>query len=995
MSTSELLHRGAGSVWDRWDPHIHTPNTILNDQFAGEDAWDAFLKKLENSDPRIRALGITDYLSIEQYEEVLRHKAAGRLPDVGLIFPNVEMRFGIATAKGAGVNVHLLFSNEDPNHVAEIKRFLERLEFEYQGEAFRCSRADLIKLGRRHDASADTDTKALAVGANQFKVEFSQLKSEWKKSEWVRRNCLVAVAAGRNDGTSGLRDDANSFAALRKSIEAFAHIVFSATPAQIEFWLGRRAAPVEELESEWGGLKPCLHGSDAHSLDRAGEPDGRRFCWLKGDLSFETLRQACIEPAGRAHIGESPPRGAHASKTIRSLRVTNAPWMTPSSVPLNAGLVAVIGARGSGKTALADLIASAGLAISNQINKKSFVARAKEHLTESRADIDWESGEVTGNELCHADIEDLLDTPRVQYLSQQFVDDLCSSDGLSDALIGEIERVIFNAHSSEEREGASSFKELRDLRLASAIEQRQRCEQEFELASDLLASERQLEQGLPVLEKQKSEITKQIQQDERDKKALVSKGQETRAKRHADLVTALEARRRSLEKAQAKVRALAALKNDVSHLRTTVAPQWLDQIKEVRIDAGLTKEEWERFKLVFSGDVDRTIEDLSAKAAEAAKTISGHQPGMEGGNEGLDPATPLIPEGLDLSIAPIGLLQAEVSRLQKEIGVDALNAKKFAALSEKISKQGKTLEKLEREIDKAKTADERIRVLVERQKAAYKGIFQAIVAIESQLTELYAPLKRSLSESVGPLGQLGFAVRRKVDIARWASDGEQLLDLRKTGPFKGRGALLDAAKVKLLTAWQAGTPEDASTALSEFIKENEQALKSHKPEGEELRQWIAKVSKWLHGTAHIEISYGVQFDGLDIESLSPGTRGIVLLLLYLAIDEEDDRPLVIDQPEENLDPQSIFDELVSRFRSAKTRRQIIIVTHNANLVVNTDADQVIVASAGKQEARKLPAIQYESGGLENPAIRKKVCSILEGGERAFKERARRLRFEAN
>jgi predicted ATPase len=66
-------------------------------------------------------------------------------------------------------------------------------------------------------------------------------------------------------------------------------------------------------------------------------------------------------------------------------------------------------------------------------------------------------------------------------------------------------------------------------------------------------------------------------------------------------------------------------------------------------------------------------------------------------------------------------------------------------------------------------------------------------------------------------------------------------------------------------------------------------------------------------------------------------------LLYLAIDKEDDRPLIIDQPEENLDPKSIFDELVPLFREVKSRRQIIIVTHNANLVVNTDADQVIVA----------------------------------------------------
>lgn len=131
---------------------------------------------------------------------------------------------------------------------------------------------------------------------------------------------------------------------------------------------------------------------------------------------------------------------------------------------------------------------------------------------------------------------------------------------------------------------------------------------------------------------------------------------------------------------------------------------------------------------------------------------------------------------------------------------------------------------------------------------------------------------------------------------------------------------------------------------------------------------------------------------MDIERLSPGTRGIVLLLLYLAVDSDDDRPLLIDQPEENLDPQSIFQELVHRFRLARTRRQIVIVTHNANLVVNTDADQVIVAKCGLHRPGQLPEITYESGGLENPLIRKHVCDILEGGEAAFRERAKRLRI---
>ncbi len=115
------------------------------------------------------------------------------------------------------------------------------------------------------------------------------------------------------------------------------------------------------------------------------------------------------------------------------------------------------------------------------------------------------------------------------------------------------------------------------------------------------------------------------------------------------------------------------------------------------------------------------------------------------------------------------------------------------------------------------------------------------------------------------------------------------------------------------------------------------------------------------------------------------------MLLYLALDDADDRPLIIDQPEENLDPKSIFDELVPLFLEAKSKRQVIMITHNANLVVNTDADQVIVARSEPHPPGQLPPIGYVSGGLESEKIREAVCDILEGGEQAFQERARRLR----
>ncbi|MDS4055354.1 MAG: hypothetical protein FAZ92_01850 [Accumulibacter sp.] len=103
-------------------------------------------------------------------------------------------------------------------------------------------------------------------------------------------------------------------------------------------------------------------------------------------------------------------------------------------------------------------------------------------------------------------------------------------------------------------------------------------------------------------------------------------------------------------------------------------------------------------------------------------------------------------------------------------------------------------------------------------------------------------------------------------------------------------------------------------------------------------------------------------------------------------------PAETDPPtQESPDPAIALIPANADLRDAKKRRQIIIVTHNANLVVNTDADQVIVAQCGPHQPGQLPPITYECGSLENPLIRQHVCDILEGGERAFKERAKRLR----
>jgi hypothetical protein len=171
------------------------------------------------------------------------------------------------------------------------------------------------------------------------------------------------------------------------------------------------------------------------------------------------------------------------------------------------------------------------------------------------------------------------------------------------------------------------------------------------------------------------------------------------------------------------------------------------------------------------------------------------------------------------------------------------------------------------------------------------------------------------------------------------------------GPFRGIGSLEKIATEKLANAWETGDASAVSLAMTEFRDTYQEALLEKAPysrtDQSNYRPWTRRFAQWLYSTSHISIEYGIKYDGIDIQKLSPGTRGIVLILLYLALDDADDRPLIIDQPEENLDPKLIYDELVPLFQAAKYKRQVIIVTHNANLVVGTACALKIVLSIGR------------------------------------------------
>lgn len=985
LTILRMIWNPRGSIWHRWDPHIHAPGTLLSDQFNGD--WEGYLSAIEKSEPIIRALGVTDYFCIQAYKEVRRRKQEdNRLKNVFCIFPNVELRLDMKTAKLKPLNIHLLFSPDDPNHEYEIERILGKLKFTFSDRDYACSRPELIALGKAFDPKQTDNEGAHRLGANLFKVSFPDLVAAFRSErKWLAKNCIVAVAGSSTDGTSGFQED-DSFAAFRQSVENFADVIFAGTPKQRDFWLGKHPDfPPEKIEATYRSLKPCVHGCDAHRTEKVGRPDLDRFCWIKGDLSFETLRQAIIEPGDRVRVDSTSPPGPSDSETLEGIKVNDAPWLAKTELRLNPGLITIIGARGSGKTALMEFLAAGANAIGSTPGDSSFLNRAGALLGNATVDLTWRDDRSTNAPLRNSiDWSDDEANAEVCYLSQQFVERLCSSAGLGTELRIEMERVVFEATPLDERMQCDSFDELANLSLISSAKKREELQQSILEIGDLVLREEILREKFPNLTTSIEAQKKQIEVVQKELRELLPKDKEAhtaKLRELEDLCTKLES---NIQALRLRRKFLVDLEADVKQTVESREPMRFQELRRRYVGTNLSEDEWEAFRMIFEGDVSPILNNAVLNLDRSIRLA------IEG-----DPEKPLDPTKVSPSVLPLNQLTALRDSVKKEVGIDAERQKKYDVLQRALSQAEITLRRIEDEHALAKGAPARRADLLTRRRNEYAEVFKTFVEEETALDNLYGPLRDQLKKSKGTLGKLAFTVERKVNLKAWVKKGEKLLDLRQASAFRGYGALEALATQHLLDPWSTGGPEEVAEAMEkfrqDFYEELQKALREFK-DAEEKRSRIQEVAAWLFDTGHINVQYGITYEGTPIERLSPGTRGIVLLLMYLALDTQDRRPLLIDQPEENLDPHSVNSELVPHFRSAKQRRQVVMVTHNANLVVNTDADQVIIATSEQNGAGGLPTINYTSGSIENPKIRKSVCELLEGGRRAFIERARRYRM---
>lgn len=987
-----------GSLWRKWDFQVHTPASHLNNQF-GHD-WDLYVQGLFRTAiaKDLAAIALTDYFTIDGYKRVRqdyldRPEKLAELftPDEVAsiqkirVFPNVEFRLNKIIDNSSRVNAHVLLS--DALSIRDIEEnFLHDLEFTEEAQPQSTAQKRKLKVENLRELGARLQTEhakfqdagdALFVGMMNAVVDDDSILKGLGDSRFKDKFLFCVVA---DEDLPKLKWDSQAHHS-RKVLIQRSDALFSGNPSTRSWALAQ--PPYTDGEAhfmkEFISLKACLHGSDAHGLQEIGHPCTKRgdknhscdpaspevcelrYCWIKGDATFEGLRQILHEPADRAFIGPSTPDFHDKARTLSSVTLSDGQgWFADAEIPLNPSMVSIIGQKGSGKSALADLIAyAAGSWIAD--DEGCFLHRADPHLDGLTVTLHWADGTSTSETVGGS----LSDARLVRYLSQNYVERICARDGMTRELVREIEQVIFSYLDPVDTLNASDFAELRAMKTASVTAESGRLKTEI---STVIRDEfviRDLQAKLP---EKRTRLATLTTEREGLAKQLPAPASEAEAK----VLAELQAKREAL----ARVQQLAASGKHVSQRLTDLGSRmeafslqidrFYEEIKPALAEAGIPETAWPAFKPTFSLDYRKPIQDRAAELAQKQAELEGGDPPAAG---------------------TIRKITAEIAELSKQELTDKARQERTRQIQVRIATINLELGRLETEIETTAADAKRLEGIQTRRFDAYQNYFANLAKEQAVLQSLYDPIRDQLNAQALLKGKdLEFAIRWNANIDSWLSRGEALFDQRRTIPHVTYDQLGKAARKGLLPAWTSGDAVRARDAIDAFLQPFRDA---GAPQTYLRANVTAKdLLTWIFEVDHITLDYGLKFNNSDLESLSPGTKGIVLLMLYLGMDVNDTRPLIVDQPDENLDNESIYALLTPYFRTAKIRRQIIVITHNPNLVVNSDTEQVVIATGEKQESG-FPVIHYSSGALENPETRQQVCNILEGGNEAFLKRDRR------
>ena len=908
-----------GSEWRKWDLHIHTKSTNKNDNFTSPD-FDSFcvtmLKKALEKD--IRAIGITDYFGLDNFKKVksfiddidscsgFNEDERNNIKNIFLL-PNVELRMLPATDSGGLINIHCIFNPDS--------ELLEKLENDFFGSledsgGNKMNRAGIIALGKSSDNNLDGDG-AYKKGIEEFHLEPSNLIKLFKDKPELKENVIIAVSNSNNDGASALQEhyklfenEPGSLDAVRSNIYKLSNAIFSGNPSDREFFLGNKNGCDEQLViHKCGSLKPCIHGSDAHTEDKLFNPDENRYCWIKADLTFDGLKQILCEPEDRVKIQANKPEEKSGYHVIKSIEINSE--ICNQTILLNSNLNTIIGGRSTGKSTLLQIIA-------HRVNPsipeiKPFVSNIPQECIK----IIWQDNEENKDR----DIE---------FFPQNHMHKIASDKGKKNKLIQDI---------VEEKDDDNLIKNYEKFCINNKSTLQNNIDDLFKLQADIdeLTATLKEKGDKSGLEKEINNLQIKIKESHHGESFSEDELQKFEMVRNE--ILELEQLQQKLEKD----------KNEITILKEEDLFDTSFSYKFNDLSEHNSKDIHEIFSSVKQQAIKQWQNQLSRKLTEID--------GLMGGNK------KNIQEKKESGVFKKGTGHLEHNKQYKELN-DRLSIenKKFAEIIsfqnkiDKINTQKITLfsQAIQNHIDYVTKIDELVREF---------SLVHDDIEIKIEKIYLHDKCKGLLKDFVN----------------RQSNDSQ-----------------------KFVNNWGGSYEADVQSTINKFLHdalEKKIELKLYKD--------IKDLAKGLLMENWFSISYELTYQNDTFEKMSDGKKAFVILKLLLEFSNKE-CPILIDQPEDSLDNRAIYNELVTYLKQKKKDRQIILVTHNANIVVNADAEEVIVANQHGEDSKNKDDIkfQYLSGSLENTVlknteidivlksqgVREHACEILEGGTEAFKKR---------
>ena len=899
-----------GSVWRKWDLHVHTPasfhwnegiNIAKRTPEDRDKVLDELIEKVVASD--VAVFGIMDYWTFDGYLAIRARLAARNLTIPKTIFPGMELR--IEAPVDFRLNIQVVLS--DALTEQQLQDFKAALRIGAIDRAL--SNESLIAFARTLDPSkaqvhgfqeADLkdEQKLIQLGSMTALVTRESLRSAIKQVP--PDTCLVILPYDTSDGLSKLDwekhpHDDNYFMQT-------AHMFETREPENVDLFHGRETEKNQKflrnfLKTMGGKPKPAISGSDAHKIADYGAFPSNRITWIKADPTFEGLRQTLYEPLSRVAISTDRPlepllairkvvlNFPADTKLVSEVLNDNQPDLFclrgTTEVAFSPYLTCLIGGRGSGKSTLLNLIHE----------------KLEPGKTKFFAENSLTSAETVTIASC-VSIDGDAEQKVVEFLQQNEIEQFATAPlGFTEA--------IFNRLAKRDREGK------------------------------LAAVEAEL---LPAM--------------------IDTSAQADRIKAHDALVTQIATAEKERATAQALIASfeneeyrninteLGNLNKELQGLRN-----WRSRLETLISELGVL-----RGKQNFP-----PTENPNAYEAEffaLLKSIDGISVPIQGRSH----LAAAVAREAELSESVANLRQ-KLEAFLKGRGLSQENLADVGKANERVAQ-------IEQELPGLKVK--------EAELAAQIGAFSTKRDLTAKrvttVTGLLEPLNKTLSE----LGKEVRAIELRYEFDEIKFDQAMTKHVQELlGTNAPRidhlGSMLNDIDFSNLTTREefvSKLPEKQATAKllrDYFSLPLNFAL---------LKVEAEKKLMDYRAFGRIRVSY----DGKPVESSSFGQRCTTAIVILILLGNT---PIVIDEPEAHLDSALIANYLVELVKTAKLNRQIIFATHNANFVVNGDAELILGLEMGNDKLTKIQSIT-----IEDLQHREKLLA-LEGGPEAFLKREHR------